>query len=116
MLDVIISKYATECEIKNISFSFDVCVTNLKYVKSNDLVTILSNALDNAIEAAEKSSSKTINIATDHINTYDVVTITNSCDTPQTYSATRQNAPCIRSHSSRQRQTASSERNCQLLW
>ena len=40
MLDVIISKYATECEIKNISFSFDVCVTNLKYVKSNDLVTI----------------------------------------------------------------------------
>ena len=54
MLDVIISKYATECEIKNISFSFDVCVTNLKYVKSNDLVTILSNALDNAIEAAEK--------------------------------------------------------------
>lgn len=82
MLDVIISKYATECEIKNISFSFDVCVTNLKYVKSNDLVTILSNALDNAIEAAEKSSSKTINIATDHINTYDVVTITNSCDTP----------------------------------
>lgn len=82
MLDVIISKYATECEIKNISFSFNVCVTNLKYVKSNDLVTILSNALDNAIEAAEKSSSKTINIATDHINTYDVVTITNSCDTP----------------------------------
>ena len=38
--------------------------------------------MDNAIEAAEKSSSKTINIATDHINTYDVVTITNSCDTP----------------------------------
>lgn len=82
MLDVIISKYATECEMKNINFGFDVCVTNLKCVKNNDLVTILSNALDNAIEAAEKSLNKTINIATDHINTYDVVTITNSCDTP----------------------------------
>ena len=82
MLDVIIGKYATECEMKNINFGFDVCVTNLKCVKNNDLVTILSNALDNAIEAAEKSSNKTINIATDHINTYDVVTITNSCDTP----------------------------------
>ncbi len=82
MLDVIISKYITECEMKNINFTFDVCVTNLKYVKNNDLVTILSNALDNAIEAAEKSSNKTINIATDHINTYDVVTITNSCDNP----------------------------------
>lgn len=82
MLDVIISKYATECEMKDINFGFDVCVTNLKCVKNNDLVTILSNALDNAIEAAEKSSNKTINIATDHINTYDVVTIINSCDTP----------------------------------
>ncbi len=38
--------------------------------------------MDNAIEATEKSSNKTINFATDHINTYDVITITNSCDTP----------------------------------
>lgn len=85
MLDVIISKYATECEMKNIKFSFDVCVTNLKYIKNNDLVTILSNALDNAIEASEKSINKTVSIATDHINTYDLITITNSCDnTPKT--------------------------------
>lgn len=85
MLDVIISKYATECEMKNINFSFDVCVTNLKYIKNNDLVTILSNALDNAIEASEKSINKTVSIATDHINTYDLITITNSCDnTPKT--------------------------------
>lgn len=82
MLDVIISKYVTECEMKKINFSFDICVTNLNYVKNNDLVTILSNALDNAIEASEKSVNKTVSIATDHINTYDVITITNSCDNP----------------------------------
>lgn len=82
MLDVIISKYVTECEMKKISFSFDVYVTNLKYVKNNDLVTILSNALDNAIESAEQSSCKTVSISTDHINTYDVITIVNSCDNP----------------------------------
>lgn len=84
MLDVIISKYVTECEMKEMSFSFDVYVTNLKFVKSNDLVTILSNALDNAIESAEQSSSKTVSISTDHINTYDVITIINSCDNPPT--------------------------------
>lgn len=82
MLDVIISKYVTECEMKKIDFSFDVCVTNLNYVKSDDLVTILSNSLDNAIEAAEVSEKKTISLATDHINTYDVITIINSCDHP----------------------------------
>ena len=80
MLDVIISKYVTECKMKNINFSFDVYVTNLKYVKNNDLVTILSNALDNAIESAEQSSVKIVSISTDHINTYDVITIVNSCD------------------------------------
>lgn len=82
MLDVIINKYVTECEMKKLNFSFDVCVTNLNYVKNDDLVTILSNALDNAIEAAELSANKTISIATDHINTYDVITIINSCDSP----------------------------------
>lgn len=80
MLDVIISKYVTECEMKKIDFSFDVYVTNLNYVKNDDLVTILSNSLDNAIAAAETSEKKTISLATDHINTYDVITITNSCD------------------------------------
>lgn len=82
MLDVIINKYVTECDMKKLSFNFDVCVTNLNYVKNDDLVTILSNALDNAIEAAESSLNKTISIATDHINTYDVITIINSCDNP----------------------------------
>lgn len=82
MLDVIINKYVTECDMKGLNFSFDVFVTNLNYVRSDDLVTILSNALDNAIEAAESSLNKTISIATDHINTYDVITIINSCDNP----------------------------------
>lgn len=82
MLDVIISKYVTECDMKGLNFTFDVYVTNLNYVKSDDLVTILSNSLDNAIEAAETSVNKTISLATDHINTYDVITIVNSCDNP----------------------------------
>ena len=45
-----------------------------------DLVSILGNLLDNALESAEKSTGKSIHLQTDHRNTYDVIIVTNSCD------------------------------------
>ena len=80
-LDVIINKYITECEIKGISFDYDVRLSNLSSVQMFDLVSILGNLLDNALEAAEKSAGKSIYLQTDHRNTYDVIIVTNSCDT-----------------------------------
>ena len=80
-LDVIINKYLTECEIKGVTFTFDIRLKNLEYVQDYDLVTILGNLLDNALEAAEKSEKREISISTDYRNTYDVLIITNSCDT-----------------------------------
>lgn len=79
-LDVIINKYITECEIKNVKFSFDIRLKNLEYVEDYDLVTILGNLLDNALEAAENSQNSEITLSTDYRNTYDVIIITNSCD------------------------------------
>lgn len=79
-LDVIINKYITECEIKNVKFSFDIRLKNLEYVEDYDLVTILGNLLDNALEAAENSQNREITLSTDYRNTYDVIIITNSCD------------------------------------
>lgn len=79
-LDVIIGRYVTECEIKNIDFSFDLHLANFKYIDDYDLVTILGNVLDNAIEAVEKSEEKIITLLTEHRNTYDVLIISNSCD------------------------------------
>lgn len=80
-LDVIINKYITECEIKNVKFSYDIRLKNLEYVEDYDLVTILGNLLDNALETAEKSQNREITLSTDYRNTYDVLIITNSCDT-----------------------------------
>ena len=80
-LDVIINKYLTECEIKGVTFTFDIRLKNLEYVEDYDLVTILGNLLDNALESAEKSEKREISISTDYRNTYDVLIITNSCDT-----------------------------------
>ncbi|MBR0535861.1 MAG: GHKL domain-containing protein [Clostridia bacterium] len=80
-LDVIINKYITECEIKGVSFDYDVRLSNLSGVQMFDLVSILGNLLDNALESAEKSEEKSIHLQTDHRNTYDVIVVTNSCDT-----------------------------------
>lgn len=79
-LDVIINKYVTECEIKGVSFDYDVRLSNLSGVQMFDLVSILGNLLDNALESAEKSGGKSIRLQTDHRNTYDVIVVTNSCD------------------------------------
>ena len=81
-LDVIINKYITECEIKGVSFTFDIRLKNLEYVEDYDLVTILGNLLDNALESAEKSEKREISLSTDYRNTYDVLIISNSCDNP----------------------------------
>ena len=79
-LDVILNKYLTECKIKNIKLSFDIRLKNFDYVADYDLVAILGNLLDNALESAEKSKNREITISTDYRNTYDVLIITNSCD------------------------------------
>ncbi len=79
-LDVILNKYITECRIKKIKLSFDIRLKNFDYVKDYDLVAILGNLLDNALESAEKSEKREITLSTDYRNTYDVLIITNSCD------------------------------------
>ena len=79
-LDIIINKYVTECELKHISFNFDTKLSNLGFVDDFDLVTILGNVLDNALEAAEKSKGRSISLLTKKVNTYDTIIITNSCD------------------------------------
>lgn len=79
-LDVLINKYDTECKIKKIDFSFDTRLSNLNIVEDYDLVSVLSNLLDNAIEAALESKAKFITLKTNRVNTYDSLIITNSCD------------------------------------
>ncbi len=79
-LDVILNRYKTESKLKGIDFSFDVHISNLSFVDYFDLVTILDNLLDNAIESAEKSNAKMVSFETDRRNNYEVVIISNSCD------------------------------------
>lgn len=80
MLDVIINKYAIACERKQICFNYYVRTCNLKGVEDIDLVSILGNLMDNAVEAADKSSGRFITFETTVRNDYSVLIISNSCE------------------------------------
>ena len=45
-----------------------------------DLITLISNILDNAIEAAKDSTEKRIDLSINRINDFDILTCSNSCD------------------------------------
>ena len=81
--DVIINKYLTLCERKNIRISFDTKSSNLSFIEDTDLSTILNNLLDNAVESAEKTKDRKIAVSAYLRNSsFVALKITNSCDTP----------------------------------
>lgn len=80
MLDLIISKYATLCEKKNIQFSVDVKTANLSYLTDTDLSTLMNNLLDNAVEAVEQADGGFIRVFIfSKNNLHDGLIIKNSC-------------------------------------
>ena len=80
-LDVIINRYQTECDIHGIAFEYDVKPCNLNNMEDVDLVSVLGNLMDNALDAAKKSSGKHLLLATTWRNDYSVIIVSNSCDT-----------------------------------
>lgn len=82
VLDIIISKYNSLCQSKRINISFDTKTANLDFMEDIDLANVMNNLLDNAVEAAEKSSEKKIAVSVYSKNsTMQIIKITNSSDT-----------------------------------
>lgn len=82
VLDIIISKYNSLCQSKKIKISFDTKTANLDFMEDLDLSNVFNNLLDNAVEAAEKSSVKKIAVSIySKNNTMQIIKIINSCDT-----------------------------------
>lgn len=83
MLNLIISKYSAICEKKNIKFTPEAKLANLKYIDDVDLSTLLNNLLDNAVEAAEITKDGIIELSIFSKNSkFDGILIKNSCATP----------------------------------
>ena len=84
-LDVVIDKYVAECDINKIAFEFDIKNNNLSGIENYDIVAILSNLLDNAVDAAKISKEKYIAVETDFRNDFSVIIVSNSCDISPTF-------------------------------
>lgn len=82
LLDIILNKYAVICKKNNIQFTCEVRTANLDYIDDSELTIILNNLLDNAVESAENSEEKVVELSIRHINSMDLLSVINSCDTP----------------------------------
>lgn len=89
LLDVMIHKYQTACDIQGIELEYDVKLCNLAGIADLDLVAILGNLMDNALRAAAESKGKNIRLETQKRNGYSVVIVANSCDTAPIHQARR---------------------------
>lgn len=79
-LDLLLNKYQSLCEANNIVFDTSIKTANLSFMAPPDLITLISNILDNAIEAAKDSMEKRIDLSINRINDFDILTCSNSCD------------------------------------
>lgn len=81
LLDLLLSKYLVLCNNNNIDFNIEVKTANLSYLSDVDLSTIVNNLLDNAFEAAKNSEERIIDFSIRHINGFDILNVSNSCNT-----------------------------------
>lgn len=79
-LDLLLNKYKAECEEKHIRFDYSIKTANLSFMNAPDLISFISNILDNAVEAASQSDKRTIELYINKRNDFDVLCCTNSCD------------------------------------
>ncbi|MBR2454435.1 MAG: GHKL domain-containing protein [Clostridia bacterium] len=83
LLDVILSKYASVCEEKDIDLKIDIVTDNLTVMNNKDISSLFNNLLDNAVESAEKSEKKKVLIQIANVmNSYRKIAVINSCDIP----------------------------------
>lgn len=78
MLDLIISKYSYICEKSNIDFNADVRSSNLSFIEDSDLTSLLSNLLDNAVEAAKGAPNASIRFLTKKENNFFILSVVNT--------------------------------------
>lgn len=78
MFDLVLSKYAHICSNCHIGLNVDVRASNLNFIADDDLVSLISNILDNAVEASSKCENSHIELKTKSEKSFIVLTVINS--------------------------------------
>ncbi len=81
VINIIMCHYQNICRNKHISLYCDIRSQSLPFVSDSDLSALLCNLMDNAIEAAEKTSDSYIEVDISHKKgtPFHILTIVNSC-------------------------------------
>ncbi len=85
-LDLLLNKYQTECETNKINFDYYIKTANLSFMDSADMISMISNILDNAVEAAKHSQEKNVNLSINRNGSFDILSCCNSYDQKPTVS------------------------------
>lgn len=80
-LDIILNEKMQISQSKNIEFKINIQNVNINFIEDNDVCTIFSNIIDNAIESCEKSKNKEIIIDIYMVNSkFVTIELANGCD------------------------------------
>lgn len=86
ILNIVLLRYSEYCEEKGISFNCDVRYGSIKGMDAVGITALFGNLLSNAVEAADKSTEKLLDLAsTVKEDGRTVISVVNSCDTPPEY-------------------------------
>lgn len=73
VLDILLHKYAVLCDGQDIKYSFKTQTANLDFMADNDIVSLVDNLLENAVEATSKSEDRVINFSIARNNNFYIV-------------------------------------------
>ena len=80
ILDIIVNEKIESIKSSNIKFNHSVENIKLDFMDKKDLVTIVGNLIDNAIEGCRHSKEKTINFEMYSFNDFIVIKVINNCE------------------------------------
>lgn len=89
MLDMLLSKYDVMCKNAEITLNIEAKTADLSYVNDADLSVLINNLMDNAFEAAKNSDERIIDFSLRRVNSFDILTVSNSCDSEPKHSGAR---------------------------
>ena len=84
ILNLLLLRFRDDCNAKNIQFHCDVRENSTTFLNASSITTLYGNLLSNALEAAEASVEKQIELSVirNAVQSVIVISVINSCDNP----------------------------------
>ncbi len=95
--NLLMSRYISICQSKHITLNLDIINCKIDYLQPEEITSLFSNLLDNAVSAAETAAEHIIDFKINEKGEHNtIISIDNSCDIPPDYDA--DNMPMTTKH------------------